>query len=114
MRIKEFVQPGHSSNYYQLTFEDSRTKEVFNILINAYFPIYCSVETRNAWMQLKFIDLPEKIINLIGTEFQFFTSKEFERPPKTEEIQKLDKFEIDQIKYWESMRIGDIVFNGYD
>ena len=73
------------------------------------------VTTESAWMDLQFIDLPNDFIELVEDEKIIILDKnKLETKVSSHEMEKLDKKEIYQIKYWGSKTYGEIIFNGYD
>ncbi len=111
-KLKEFKNPENSTNYYKLILLDNKNNEL-KILINSIFPFYCGVIDYE-WMQLQFVDLPQKVHSMFGELFFYTPITVLNQKVNIENIVNLDKYEINQINYWESQTIGEIIFNGYD
>ncbi len=115
--IGEIESPNHSSNYYRFTILKQNKNEKFDLLINSCFWIIAGIKSESSWMNLDFIDidsnLSEQLTNQ-NAELQILNKELLDSIIPEEEINILDKSEIDQIIYWKSETYGEIIFNGYD
>lgn len=113
-RIKEIIEPKHDSNYYRVKLVNCIENDRFDVLFNNHHPFFCGVTEDSQWMALKFIELSNNIRSLFESQFEYLEIKELERKPTSSELNKLEQIERDQVEYWKSETIGEIVFNGYD
>ncbi|SFT79437.1 hypothetical protein SAMN05216474_2365 [Lishizhenia tianjinensis] len=115
--FKSLVPPSDSSNFWQVTVSNVKNKVAFDLLINSTYWYLALVEEKGSWMNNKYIDFPEDLLTqLKGVPIDVFpmSNDELNRIFKEEELSALDDIEIEQIKYWKSKTVGEVVFNGYD
>jgi len=65
-------------------------------------------------MNLKFIDFPDKLRQILQENLTILDTKSLNKLVTNQDLQELDKIEVDQIKYWNTKKIGEVIFNGYD
>lgn len=113
-RLNTFTitRPTYDSNYYRIELQLIREK--FVVLINGYHPYFCGIESDSSWMNLQFVELPEMIRLIFAPQFKYLSQDDLLQPVKEHHLNELNKVEIEQIRYWKSQTIGEVIFNGYD
>ncbi len=105
------LEPKVDSNYYVISlFSDV---EKHHIGINSCYPYYCGIKKIDFPFN-EFYDLPKHIIQVINKYFEYLYVDFLNEKIKKEYLVLLDKSEIQQIEYWETETIGNIIFNNYD
>lgn len=113
-KVTAFKEPDYSNNYYRISLADKLKNDELDILVNAHHPYYCGVTFNSSWMALKFIDLPSDIRKCLDNDFNYLTPKELNLKPNREDLVELSKAELQEVEFWKSTTIGEIIFNGYD
>nr|WP_294937880.1 hypothetical protein [uncultured Flavobacterium sp.] len=101
------------SNYYRLKIINGITNQKFDILINSHYEYYCGINEESTWMKIEFIELPENLISSV-VDFEYLNPIQLSLEIQNQDLSQLTKFELKQIKYWNSKTFGEIIFNGYD
>ncbi|WP_422122546.1 hypothetical protein DHX103_12155 [Planococcus sp. X10-3] len=110
----EFVESLYPANFYKAVFQLPEKK--ICLVMNKHYPFLAFAKTAEA-ERIEFIDYPP------GNEampegFTVLPTAELEAPvPKTMDDLpdlRLNKGELDQIKYWKPETIGQIIFNYWD
>lgn len=115
--FKSIMPPSISSNFWSVSITNGRNKEVFDLLINSSYRYLALVEKGGTWMNHTYIDFPEDLLTQlkeVSRNVFLMSNDELNRVIKEEELSVLDEKEIEQIKYWKSKTVGEVVFNGYD
>lgn len=113
----EIKEPNQSANYFRFTILHQTRKEKFDLIVNSCFWIMAGIKTESEWMNLEFIDIDSNLAEQLtkqNQEIQLLDKKILDSTVTEQEINNLDKSEIDQINYWKSKTFGEIIFNGYD
>ena len=97
--------PDHT-NYFYAQFISN--KQNLYVLLNKYYPI--AAFTNELTMNEKtFIDVPENLYmnyDIVGAEIL--------NSPFTDSQHNLSKAELEQIRYWNPISVGNIIFNEWD
>ncbi|OWP83025.1 hypothetical protein BWK59_12710 [Flavobacterium davisii] len=110
----DFEIPTSDRNYYCLTFIAKKDQKKYIVLFNSHFNFFAGVDKID-WMEKEFINLPDFIVQHFEENNFRYLNKDFLMNTLTKDILKnLAKIEIEQIDYWESSTVGEIVFNEYD
>lgn len=111
----KITEPQANSNYFCIEIENKIDELKFNMLINSKYYIIAGITTESEWLDLHFIDFPSDFTEQIKNDNIIIMDKnESETKVPNNELEILDKKEIEQIKYWKSETYGEIIFNGYD
>jgi hypothetical protein len=108
----EIESPGPDNNYH--TVKIWTQKNGLSILINSVHPYYCGTSFDSSWMHLDFIEVPVEIQNAIGNDLKYLEPSFLNQNLKPEHIKDLAPAELDQVNYWKSKTVGEVIFNGYD
>lgn len=107
-----FTEQKPDNNFYLVIIADKRGNH--KIAINTTYPYYCGVKSLEDWETVEFCDLPKYITELIPNEFTELKSEFLNEPLKSRHITALNKGELEQIKYWKTEKVGNVIFNTYD
>ena len=106
------VEQQPDNNFYLLLVSDKNGN--YKIGINTTYPLYCGIKSLEDWETVEFCDLPKHITQLIPSEFTELRTEFLNEPLKSEHITALNKAELEQIKYWKTEKVGNVIFNKYD
>lgn len=109
--------PNTSSNYWRVPYFDSSENEHFDLLINSTLWYLAIVSKKSSWMNLDFLNFSPDMyhqIRSIGGPEMLMQKQILDRDIEPQDLEELDKSEIEQITYWKSRTIGEVMFNGYD
>jgi hypothetical protein len=113
----ELNKPNESSNFYQQKIKDERTKKEFYLIVNSTYLIFACVENSRCF-DLRFIDFPVELITQLKQEVNssltLLNRKDLIQNIEKEDLADLSTSEINQIKYWNTNLLGEIVFNCFD
>lgn len=106
------IQPQADNNFYLII---ANSKEGCNTIgINSTYPMYCGIKGESDWQTVEFYDLPSYITSLIPNEFTELKTDFLNEPVKSQHLIALSKSELEQINYWKTEKVGNIIFNKYD
>lgn len=111
---KTFNSAGVTPNFHIGVFE--KGKERISVICNSVYPVVAlTLEPAENACELAYINSPI-IENAITqyTEYEFLSKEYLETPFSKDNIGNLNEAEISQIKYWQPINIGEIVFNWWD
>jgi hypothetical protein len=115
--FKSVTPPSPSSNFWTVPFTNKENNSEFNMLINSSNWNLALVTKSSTWMNHEYLEFPHKLYlqirSIRGPELPM-NPQILERTFDKEELNELGKSEIEQIKYWKSKTIGEIIFNGFD
>lgn len=115
--FSRLLPPTPSSNFWRISFVNNGVDSDFDMLINSTHWNLALVTKESAWMNHEYLNFPEglylQIRTIRGPELPM-NKLILERTFNKEELSELSKSEIEQLKYWKSRTIGDIIFNSYD
>ena len=100
------------NNFYQIRVNDKTGS--YLIGINCSYPMFCGIKSSSDWTTVEFYDLPKNITDLLTENFTELKTEFLNRPLKSENLTLLNKVELEQIEYWETEKIGNVIFNKYD
>jgi hypothetical protein len=100
------------NNFYQIRVNDKTGS--YLIGINASYEMFCGIKSSSEWTTVEFCDLPKNITDLLTENFTELKTEFLSQPLKTENLTLLNKVELEQIEYWETEKIGNVIFNKYD
>lgn len=100
------------NNFYLISVKDKTSS--YLIGINSAYPMYCGIKSLSDWTTVEFYDLPKNIIDLIPKNFTELKTEFLNEPLNSEYLTLLNKAELEQIEYWETEKIGNVIFNKYD
>lgn len=106
------VQQQADNNFYQILISDKNGN--YKIGINTTYPFYCGIKSLEDWETVEFCDLPENISRLIPNELIELRTDFLNEILKPRHITALDKVELEQIKFWKTKKVGNVIFNKYD
>lgn len=66
------------------------------------------------WATVTFCDLPNQITSILNNEFIELSQTYLQQEVTPQQLRLLDPVEVQQITYWETKKIGNIIFNRYD
>jgi hypothetical protein len=110
--IVELDRTARNFHYAALSFRDRTVA----ILCNAHFPVVGFARPRQGdSIALSFIDVPElaEVVEELGG-YGLLSAAELNARPDDESLSGLAATEIEQVRYWDPERIGDIIFNYWD
>ena len=108
----KLTEPKEDNNFYLISI-DSKTGSHL-IGINSSYPIFCGIKSLSDWTTVEFCDLPKNIVDLIIDNFTELKTVFLNQSLKSENLILLNKAELEQIKYWKTEKIGNVIFNKYD
>jgi hypothetical protein len=115
--FKNALPPSPSSNFWRMPIVNKQDNSEFDMLINSTHWNLAIVTKESTWMNLEYLTFPwelyEQIRSVRGPELPM-NPQTLERSFGKEELNELSKSELDQLKYWKSRTIGDVIFNGFD
>lgn len=111
-RTVKCTQPAEDTNFYIISIFGN--KEKYMIGINGSYPYFCGIQSLQDWTAVEFCDLPPVVVNILKPEFTELKTEFLNTPLKEEHLIFLSKAEREQIEYWETEKIGNIIFNKYD
>jgi len=107
-----FVGQQTDNNFHLIFLSDKNGNYIIGI--NTTYPIYCGIKSLEDWETVEFCDLPKYITELISNEFTELRTDFLNKPLKSKHITALNKAELEQIKYWKTEKVGNVIFNKYD
>jgi len=106
------TEPLVDTNFYMISaFAD---KEKHFIGINSLYPFYCGIKSTTDLTATEFYDLPKSITDILNSELIELKTHFLNKKLKKEHLSLLNKTELEQIEYWETEIIGNVIFNNYD
>lgn len=115
--FKAIEEPHESSNYWRIPFVNKLDGSEFDLIINSSYWKIALISKQSTWMNLEFITSPPTLIqqtNDLHWKIDFLSPEFLNRTVQPEDLVELNKHELEQIRYWRSQTIGEIIFNGYD
>lgn len=103
-----------SSNYYRIELKERKSNNLYDLLINPVQLFSCCIQNESTWMNLKFISFPNTLKQILEEQINIIDLEDLNKQVHPEDLLELDKSEVEQIIYWRSQKIGEIIFNGYD
>jgi hypothetical protein len=102
-------------NFHEALVALQDGKQAVRVLCNAHFPIiaFASPATHDGDAHLRFLDCPE-LADLLSNEFTILSSEEACAGVLPAAVARLGEDELEQMRYWNPQRIGDVIFNYWD
>ena len=100
------------NNFFLLLISDKNDN--YKIGINTTYPFYCGIKSLEGRETIEFCDLPKYITKMIPNEFTELRTEFLNEPLNSKHISTLNKSELEQIKYWKTEKVGNVIFNKYD
>lgn len=107
------LTPEQVDNNFYLISIFSET-DLFYVAINNTHPYYCGIENTGDWTTVIFCDLPHQVTSILNTEFIELSQAYLQQDVTPQHLQSLGPIEIEQITYWKTKKVGNIIFNKYD
>jgi hypothetical protein len=111
------IPPSSSANFWKVPFISKEDNSEFYMLINSTKWNLALVTKESTWMNHNYLVFPHELYlqirSIRGPELPM-NPQILERAFDKKELHELGKNEIEQIKYWKSQTIGDVIFNGFD
>lgn len=111
-RTATMTEPRVDTNYYVISLFSKTEK--YHIGINGLLPYYCGIKGGIDYGTIDFYDLPEFITIILDIHLEELKASFLKQKLKHEYLNLLETSEIEQIKYWETKDIGNVIFNHYD
>jgi len=108
----KFTEQQAGNNFYTICFSDKTSEHKMGI--NTSYPMYCGIKSLDDWGLVGFYDLPKHITELIPIQFMELRTEFLGKSLRKDHITRLNSAELEQIKYWETENIGNVIFNKYD
>jgi hypothetical protein len=100
----------NGNNFHRLQLEGRGLR--VTLFLNAFHPLVGFAETDDD--EPVFSDIPEGFIDQDPGTFVFIGKSILLSPPDEVSLSRLASPEIEQMKYWQPRRLGDIIFNHWD
>lgn len=116
-QTEKIEPPTPSNNYWRIPFVSNTNGYEFDLLINSSHWNLALVTKESKWMKLEFLPFKEDLylqIRSVKDKGLPMIPSLLKRNLKDYDLSDLGNEEIKQIEYWNSLTVGDIVFNGYD
>jgi hypothetical protein len=85
------------------------------ILLNAYLPLLGFARPPVRYMSQEFVDPRAKMAKgFRDFGYQVLDKAILDAPLTQESLAELRKSELKQVRYWETRRVGDVIFNHWD
>jgi len=114
-KVEKIEKNSGSHNYYYALFSEKPHK---GLVCNAHYPLVAFVKSFHEPCFGKILISAEDsfISNIISDSyyFEYISSSILETEFKEEMAYELGDVELEQIKYWNSKTLGEIIFNYYD
>jgi hypothetical protein len=111
-RTVQLIELQPDNNFYMIIVYSKSGSNVIGI--NSTYPMYCGIKGSSDWQTVEFYDLPSSITTLIPNEFTELKTDFLNESVKSRHLIALSKSELEQINYWETEKVGNIIFNKYD
>ena len=108
----QLIEQQAGNNFYMIIVNSKSGTNTIGI--NTTYPMYCGIKGELDWQTVEFYDLPSYITSLIPNEFTELKTDFLNEPFKSRHLIALSKSELEQINYWETEKVGNIIFNKYD
>ncbi|WP_400080619.1 hypothetical protein [Winogradskyella sp. R77965] len=102
----------HDNNFYQIRVNDKTGS--YLIGINSSYPMFCGIKNSSDWTTVEFCDLPKNITDIVTENFKELKTEFLNQSLNSDNLTLLNKVELEQIEYWETEKIGNVIFNKYD
>lgn len=106
LSLKQVCSPKYT-NYYYAHFGNGK-KDLY-VLLNKYYPIVAFTE--DLTFEKRFVDIPDSSVMFWGYETP---GAQFMNSAFVYKDHDLSETEVAQIKYWDPVSVGNIVFNEWD
>ena len=89
--------------------------ETVRVLCNAHYPIvaFTSPAAHEGDVRLQFVDCPQ-LAGALSGEFSIVSAQDACAGISSAAVAQLGEAELDQMRYWNPQRIGDMIFNYWD
>ncbi|OAD92727.1 hypothetical protein A7A78_02115 [Aequorivita soesokkakensis] len=108
----KLTEPKEDNNFYLISLNDKTGSHLIGI--NSAYPIFCGIKSMSDWTTVDFYNLPTNITDVLLDDLTELKTEFLNQPLKTENLILLNEAEIEQIKYWKTEKIGNVIFNKYD
>jgi hypothetical protein len=102
-------------NFHEALVSLRGGSETVRVLCNAHHTIV-AFTSPVAWegdVRLRFVDCPE-LAGVLSGEFSILSTQEAGFGVASEMVAHLGEAELEQLRYWNPQRIGDVIFNCWD
>ena len=109
------MEPTHDTNYYSVFLKNNENKKLL-LLFNGHHPYYASITTTRVNGVASYLEsVCQEVYEVLDDNGFVFLSKEILNTKINNTIlRNLTKAELEEIEYWQSETIGEVVFNRYD
>ncbi|MBW1296298.1 hypothetical protein [Aquimarina litoralis] len=104
--------PKADNNFYVISLFSRNEKHLIGI--NSSFPLYCGIKSMPDWTTIEFYNLPNSLTVILDLNFTELRSDFLNTKLKEVHLTELDQVEREQIEYWNTDKIGNVIFNSYD
>ena len=108
----KMIEPKEDNIFYLLSIENQTGSHLIGI--NSSYPVFCGIKSLSDWTTVEFCDLPKNIVDLLIVNFTELKTEFLNQSLKPENLILLNNAELQQIKYWKTEKIGNVIFNKYD
>lgn len=113
--VAALLERGVTPNFHTAVLENQNCR--VHLLGHSTYPIFAFAEPREVHScQLVFRDELQisEVLKQSYPHVEVATLEELSSPISKSDLEKLDRAEIDQIKYWKPSTIGELAFNWWD
>ncbi|WP_346882362.1 hypothetical protein [uncultured Algibacter sp.] len=108
-------KPSQSNNYYSVTLLNKYENKKQIMLFNAHYNYFCTLEEEISWCEKVFGNITDSIVkHLEKLDFKYLSKLTLDKVALKSDLSELAFSEKEQIEYWESKTLGEIIFNHYD
>ena len=102
-------------NFHEALVSLRDGSETVRVLCNAHHTIvaFASPAAREGDVRLRFVDCPE-LAGVLSGEFSILSTQEAGAGVSSDVVAQLGETELEQMRYWNPQRIGDVIFNYWD
>ena len=112
-RVETFDVARYPRNYYRAIIR--LREDAVAVLCNAHFPWVAFASVSDDGISHRFIDAPALASRFYeAMPCEVLSPSSLEGPPDAASLNELSAAELEQIRYWEPDRLGDIIFNSWD
>ena len=108
----QLIEQQVDNNFYMIIINSKNGTNTIGI--NTTYPIYCGIKSLSDWQTVEFCDLPPSITTQIPNDFTELKTDFLNESVKSRHLIALSKAELEQINYWKTEKVGNIIFNKYD
>ena len=113
--VAALFERGVTPNFHTAVLESDNDR--VHLLGHSTYPIFAFAEPREDHScQLVFRDQPliSEALQRLYPDVEVASLEELSSPISKSDLEKLDRAEIEQVKYWQPTTIGELAFNWWD